>query len=81
MRAFGQKLVKFCARAHTHTHAAKFVVEIFTDDFIHCIYIIKKLHAHTSREFILVLRRHGSIARVTTISGMQALCTVSSQRV
>ena len=47
---------------------------IFPVDFIHCIYIIKKLHAHTSREFILVLIRHGSIARVTTISGMQALC-------
>ena len=54
---------------------------IFPVDFIHCIYIIKKLHAHTSREFILVLIRHGSIARGTTISGMQALCTVSSQRV
>ena len=26
MRASGQKLVKFCA--HTHTHAAKFVVRI-----------------------------------------------------
>ena len=39
---------------------------IFPVDFIHCIYIIKKLHAHTSREFILVLIRHGSIARVTT---------------
>ena len=25
---------------------------IFPVDFIHCIYIIKKLHAHTSREFI-----------------------------
>ena len=48
---------------------------IFLVDFIHCIYIIKKLHAHTSREFILVLIRHGSIVRVTTISGMQALCT------
>ena len=47
---------------------------IFPVDFIHCIYIIKKLHAHTSREFILVLIRHGSIARVITISGMQALC-------
>ena len=52
---------------------------IFPVDFIHCIYIIKKLHAHTSREFILVLIRHGSIARVITISGMQALCTVSNQ--
>ena len=41
---------------------------IFPVDFIHCIYIIKKLHAHTSREFILVLIRHGSIATVTTIS-------------
>ena len=54
---------------------------IFPVDFIHCIYIIKKLHAHTSREFIFALIRHGSIARVITISGMQALCTVSSQRV
>ena len=26
MRAYGQKLVKFCT--HTHTHAAKLVVEI-----------------------------------------------------
>ena len=52
----------------------------FPVDFIHCIYIIKKLHAHTLREFMLVLIRHGGIARVTTISGMQALCTVSTQR-
>ena len=36
---------------------------IFPVDFIHCIYIIKKLHAHTSREFSVVLIRHGSIAR------------------
>ena len=35
---------------------------IFPVDFIHCFYIIKKLHAYTSREFILVLIRHGSIA-------------------
>ena len=30
MRAFGQKLVKFCTLTHTltHTHAAKLVVEI-----------------------------------------------------
>ena len=46
---------------------------IFPVDFIHCIYIIKKLHAHTSREFMLVLIRHESMARVITISGMQAL--------
>ena len=52
---------------------------IFPVDFIHCIYIIKKLHAHMSQKFILVLIRHESIARVTTISGMQAVCTVSSQ--
>ena len=39
---------------------------IFLVDFIHCIYIIKKLHAHTSWEFMLVLIRHGSIARVIT---------------
>ena len=51
---------------------------IFPVDFINWIYIIMKLHAHMSREFILVLIRHGSIARGTTISGMQALCTVSS---
>ena len=35
-----------------------------------CIYTNKKLHAHTSREFILVLIRHGCIARVTTISDL-----------
>ena len=30
MRAYGQKLVKFCTLTHTltHTHAAKLVVEI-----------------------------------------------------
>ena len=28
MRAYGQKLVKFCT--HTHTHAAKLVVEMCT---------------------------------------------------
>ena len=30
MRAYGQKLVKFCTHTHTHTHAraAKLVVEI-----------------------------------------------------
>ena len=28
MRASGQKLVNFCARTHTHTHAAKLVVEM-----------------------------------------------------
>ena len=28
MRAFGQKLVKFCTLTHTLTHAAKFVVRI-----------------------------------------------------
>ena len=38
---------------------------IFPVDFIHCIYIIKKLHAQTSRELILVLIRHGSIAMIT----------------
>ena len=49
-------------------------------DLFDCIYIIKKLHAHVSLEFMLGLIRHGSIARVTTISEMQALCKVSSQR-
>ena len=29
MRAYGQKLVKFCTHTHTHTHAAKLVVEIY----------------------------------------------------
>ena len=54
---------------------------IFPVDFIHCIYIIKKLDAHTSpsREFILVLIRHGGIARITTISGMQALYSIKSK--
>ena len=47
-----------------------------TNDYLDCIYITL---TRTSREFILVLIGHGSIARVTTISGMQALCTVSSQ--
>ena len=30
MRAYGQKLVQFCK--HTHTHAAKLVVEIYIWD-------------------------------------------------
>ena len=29
IRAYGQKLVKFCAHTHTHTHAAKLVVRLF----------------------------------------------------
>ena len=30
MRAYGQKLVKFCTHTHTHTHTpAKLVVEIY----------------------------------------------------
>ena len=33
MRACGQKLVKFCA--HTHTHAAKLVVEMIHQSWIH----------------------------------------------
>ena len=28
IKAYGQKLVKFCTHTHTHTHAAKLVVEI-----------------------------------------------------
>ena len=34
MRALGKKLVKFCARAHTHTHAAKLVVDIQWPRFV-----------------------------------------------
>ena len=30
MRAYGQKLVKFCKHTHTHTHVAKLVVEMVT---------------------------------------------------
>ena len=33
MRAYGQKLVKFCK--HTHTHASKLVVEIILYKFLH----------------------------------------------
>ena len=30
MRAYGQKLVKFCTLTHTLTHAAKLVVRMYT---------------------------------------------------
>ena len=33
MKAYGQKFVKFCTLTHTHTHAAKLVVEMI------CLYI------------------------------------------
>ena len=33
MRAYGQKLVKFCTHTHTQTDASKLVVEIVT--FLH----------------------------------------------
>ena len=29
MRAYGQKLIKFCTHTDTHTHAAKLVVRIY----------------------------------------------------
>ena len=39
MRACGQKFVKFCAHTHTHTRAAKLVVEMLhTNDLTTCVF-------------------------------------------
>ena len=46
MRAYGQKLVKFCTHTHTHTHAAKLVVYIYIYIYIIIIIIIITLFRH-----------------------------------
>ena len=48
MRAYGQKLVKFC----THTHAAKVVVEIIAIlviAILNCIFILQLKHSKFGR--------------------------------
>ena len=40
MRAYGQKLVKFCKHTHRHTHASKLVVEIVMDTWHYVLFIL-----------------------------------------